>query len=474
MRASQSECYDSDDVVQSYMHDKSLLESTRLLLLEDVLGNFECAEKGRRYLDVGCGIGENLRLLSENPLFSHLQFESLCGIDNSNLMISAATNNCKALTNISFLEVDFTGHSAFLPSDWDVVFCQAFIHLHYDDTAILRELLRLASSGVLYLSSTIHALGSEGMEEKDNFGKARWRRRYTKSGWMALLERCADRPYIEYEITDPKGKVWSNAIFFRVESGFPFAMKRLLSNNGWCPIYRLFCGVLLDKTIEVIDNAARNCGSTEIMRYEGSNHVFDRVENVFEHDPSTRDILEKLSFLLRLYGDYHFLKDKTNFKPPGSGQFPPHQDAAAGWFAHGDSHLTLAVSLDPANRSNGGLEFANGPWIALYPENPLAESRVSAFDWQVFDMKRGDAVLFSSLTPHRSAENRSLSERKVAFLTYVTNPEKCIRAASEMFQKEFPSASAAFFAMKRHRQPTMDDGDYGDTPRDAFGKIILS
>jgi hypothetical protein len=47
--------------------------------------------------------------------------------------------------------------------------------------------------------------------------------------------------------------------------------------------------------------------------------VFDRVENVFQQYPLTQEMLKQIASLLKLYGNYYFLKDKTNFKPPGAG-----------------------------------------------------------------------------------------------------------------------------------------------------------
>jgi hypothetical protein len=97
-------------------------------------------------------------------------------------MITSARSNCKFYNEesplITFVESQFSGiilllafddvHfivlSSHLPSDWDVVFSQAFVHLNEDDDATLQELLRLSANGALYVSTTIHDRPSEGME----------------------------------------------------------------------------------------------------------------------------------------------------------------------------------------------------------------------------------------------------------------------------------------------------------------------
>jgi hypothetical protein len=54
---------------------------------------------------------------------------------------------------------------------------------------------------------------------------------------ISLNFRCADRPYFEYCIVDPKGKHWSNVIFFRLGDGLPFVMKRMMAEKGTKLIY---------------------------------------------------------------------------------------------------------------------------------------------------------------------------------------------------------------------------------------------
>lgn len=133
-------------------------------------------------------------------------------------------------------------------------------------------------------------------------------------------------------------------------------------------------------------------------------------------------------------------KDKCNFKNPGGGAFPPHQDITA--YRHFDTEyqVTAAVMLDRAVRANGALEMASywkvapegTPFKATPRGNlPLLPSYVGGLrngdimddlscqmTWEIIEADPGDIVLFDSYVPHRSGLNQSACSRRVLFFTF--------------------------------------------------------
>ena len=134
-------------------------------------------------------------------------------------------------------------------------------------------------------------------------------------------------------------------------------------------------------------------------------------------------------------------KDKENEKHPGGGAFGAHQDFTA-YQAFGPRYnITAMLTIDPATRANGCLEFAQGwkerarvseGWVASWVEDrPLLRFNdgdpkhgdivaeiENALDWQIVETNPGDLVLFNSFVPHRSGPNRSDASRRAMFLTF--------------------------------------------------------
>jgi predicted HD phosphohydrolase/ectoine hydroxylase-related dioxygenase (phytanoyl-CoA dioxygenase family) len=134
-------------------------------------------------------------------------------------------------------------------------------------------------------------------------------------------------------------------------------------------------------------------------------------------------------------------KDKENEKHPGGGAFGAHQDFAA-YQAFGPRfNITAMLTIDPATRANGCLEFARGwkvrardeeGWVARWVDNnPLLRFNdggpkhgdvvaeiESVLDWEIVETNPGDLVLFDSFVPHRSSPNRSSASRRAMFLTF--------------------------------------------------------
>jgi len=165
-------------------------------------------------------------------------------------------------------------------------------------------------------------------------------------------------------------------------------------------------------------------------------------------------------------GDVVVLKDKVNFKLPGMSGFPPHQDNGAGWQRFGPEHVSVSLALEPATAENGALQFLPGPWARerrmLHEEGetmePNKEAAVDSEVWEMVQMMPGDAVVFTSFSPHKSAANtHRTAGRALAIVTYGRMVDG--------------NHTELLFREKRKRQPTMDDPREG-LVMDKFGKWV--
>src|SRR5262249_52333892 len=114
-------------------------------------------------------------------------------------------------------------------------------------------------------------------------------------------------------------------------------------------------------------------------------------------------------------------KDKVNLKLPGGAGFEAHQDVQAGWERWAPYHLTAMVGVDEAAVDNGCLEVAPGRHReGLLGEawQPLQGDALAGLSFEPGPMRPGDALVFDSFLPHRSAANRSPRARRVLYLTY--------------------------------------------------------
>ena len=121
------------------------------------------------------------------------------------------------------------------------------------------------------------------------------------------------------------------------------------------------------------------------------------------------------------------MKAKLITKRPGTEGYTLHQDFPY-WAPLGippDDLLTLQVSIDPAHADNGAVElFArlHHHQLPAHPDRPLDvdESRADLSRSTLAELGAGEALLFHSLTPHRSAPNLSDKPRRALFFTYTT------------------------------------------------------
>jgi ectoine hydroxylase-related dioxygenase (phytanoyl-CoA dioxygenase family) len=148
-------------------------------------------------------------------------------------------------------------------------------------------------------------------------------------------------------------------------------------------------------------------------------------------------------YLESLLGEpYTLFKDKINFKWPGGGAFPPHQDFPAFEFFGPREHITAMVCIDEATLENGCLQIAQN-WKESFQDDPridqekLSDGNVvlpyieggsqhgsilpelcQKISWLPIQAKPGDVVFFNSFVPHYSETNSSSCSRRALFLTY--------------------------------------------------------
>lgn len=137
---------------------------------------------------------------------------------------------------------------------------------------------------------------------------------------------------------------------------------------------------------------------------------------------------------------YVLFKDKINFKWPGGGAFPPHQDFPAFEFFGPREHVTAMVCIDAATMENGCLQIAKkwketfaddvdpellekGTAVLPYIVGGSAHGSIQPklcekITWIPIEAQPGDVVFFNSYVPHYSEPNRSSSSRRAMFFTH--------------------------------------------------------
>jgi len=166
------------------------------------------------------------------------------------------------------------------------------------------------------------------------------------------------------------------------------------------------------------------------MYYETINdkETLCRTENFLPFHEGMNSLLtsgELIKIISSLLGGGHdpcVFKEKINYKFPGGGGFPAHQDAPA--FVHfgQKNHLTLNIAIDAATPANGCLEVSPGHRSELLPQNSssggISEECEKELHWIPVPLEPGDVLLFSSWLPHRSGRNSTDKSRRALYVTY--------------------------------------------------------
>lgn len=86
-------------------------------------------------------------------------------------------------------------------------------------------------------------------------------------------------------------------------------------------------------------------------------------------------------------------KEKINYKLAGSGGFAPHIDAVAYTHIKDVKHLTILLSVDPSNMSNGGLEVVDASHNMTVPIDPatncITNDWVASQKWTPVELEAG-------------------------------------------------------------------------------------
>ena len=121
------------------------------------------------------------------------------------------------------------------------------------------------------------------------------------------------------------------------------------------------------------------------------------------------------------------LKEKLIYKFPTDRGYLLHQDFP--YYARPENEagkiMTVALTLDPIIRENGGLTFYLGCHDRLQPApasdprdvDPAAMAGMPAWDGIA---PAGSLIFFHSLVPHQSGPNLSDAPRRILYYTYVT------------------------------------------------------
>jgi ectoine hydroxylase-related dioxygenase (phytanoyl-CoA dioxygenase family) len=129
---------------------------------------------------------------------------------------------------------------------------------------------------------------------------------------------------------------------------------------------------------------------------------------------------EVLAMASTLLGEQAVLyKEKINYKLSGGAGWNPHQDAPAYPFIN--RHVSCMIAVDDSTIENGCLEIvsgAHGELLAMDKNSCIQSSVVEAMKWQAIELRAGQTMWFHSLTPHRSADNKSDNDRRALYPTF--------------------------------------------------------
>ncbi|ORZ00842.1 hypothetical protein BCR43DRAFT_521794 [Syncephalastrum racemosum] len=135
-----------------------------------------------------------------------------------------------------------------------------------------------------------------------------------------------------------------------------------------------------------------------------------------------------LNVLKKLHGEEYILfKEKVNYKLPGGGGFPAHQDSPAFTQFGQVSHMTVMFTIDPTTDENGCLEVVPGSHKNSYEKGILPQEKHDGSisrdwckenNWIPVHCKEGSILIFGAYLAHRSGDNHTDKSRVAVYLTY--------------------------------------------------------
>ena len=151
-----------------------------------------------------------------------------------------------------------------------------------------------------------------------------------------------------------------------------------------------------------------------------------RIENFIETNKYLNSIVNHPTIhknLTELFGEPGILlKEKINYKPPGSPPDHLHQDSQAGWDDYGSEFLSVLIAVENSTTENACVEFdTSGSYkdsLAGPLWEPLEADDLPDLDLQPIETNSGDIIIFNSYVPHGSESNSSNQRRCNIYLTY--------------------------------------------------------
>ncbi len=151
-----------------------------------------------------------------------------------------------------------------------------------------------------------------------------------------------------------------------------------------------------------------------------------RVENFIEVNEYLNSIVNHRTIheiLTELFGEPGvLLKEKINYKPPGSPPDYLHQDSQAGWDDYGSEFLSVLIAVEKSTTENACVEFdTSGSYkdsLAGPLWEPLDADALPDLNLQPIETNSGDIIIFNSYVPHGSESNSSSQRRCNIYLTY--------------------------------------------------------
>ncbi|KPA89291.1 MULTISPECIES: phytanoyl-CoA dioxygenase family protein [Pseudomonas] len=157
--------------------------------------------------------------------------------------------------------------------------------------------------------------------------------------------------------------------------------------------------------------------------------ITSKVENFIEFHPGLQQVLLQDERITRTVE--HLLDEKTRrlkelliFKYPDSGGFRPHQDIyhIPHKLKERMVHAVVAVAIDDADASNGGLFFSPGQHKqGVFPMDEggvILPEVAKQFSWEETPWRAGDIFIFDDYAPHYSLPNKSDRSRRTLYLVY--------------------------------------------------------
>ena len=154
--------------------------------------------------------------------------------------------------------------------------------------------------------------------------------------------------------------------------------------------------------------------------------ILVRIENFFKKDGNLTNLInnKKIQKILKYLFDEKavIFKEKVNYKLPGCRQDKLHQDSQAGWGKYCKSFISVLISLEKSDLSNGCLQFDisgnNSKKLLSQSMSPLKYENLNKPKFKSFNMLPGDVVFFNNFIPHKSNSNKSKKSRIQVYLTY--------------------------------------------------------